>query len=422
MKNYIVSERVDLFEPNIYINFLVKITGNPTAEALVAAVRTAFAANEATVSGVVLNENGDAFYERRSESGCKVSVSTDSWNNIMSQNEKMPFAIDQGELMRVFVIEANEETHLFIMAHHLVGDGKSVTYFTRDVMTALSGKSLEFKPLQLIDEASFPVKSKLPLPYKLYVKKFNKKWKRTGCTFRWEDYYNVHKIYWKEHGSEVVFEHFSPEEINGIHAHAKAIGVSVNSFITTAFLEAERENRTIGMAVNARPAGNKSMSNQTTGISVEHTYSDKHSFDENARLIHKKVQMKLENPAKRYFILRFLSIFTPAIIDSVLLYTYGIYKNKTSQKLSKALGYTGDKTRELGITNLTRLDIPDTYGRYGLENVLFIPPVVSYAKHIIGVVTVETGMTVAYHFMSDRDKEKEIHFFRQAISNLRKYV
>lgn len=51
MKNYIYSsERLDLFEPDIYIQYLVQITGNPNSESLICAVETAFAANKATMS------------------------------------------------------------------------------------------------------------------------------------------------------------------------------------------------------------------------------------------------------------------------------------------------------------------------------------------------------------------------------------
>jgi hypothetical protein len=107
-------------------------------------------------------------------------------------------------------------------------------------------------------------------------------------------------------------------------------------------------------------------------------------------------------------------------MDSVLLCTYGLYQNKTTEKLAGVMGYTGKRTRELGITNLTKLDIPGTYGRYGLINGLFIPPVVSYARHIIGVVTMEDGMAVSYHFMSDQDRGKETEFFRSAIQNIKK--
>ena len=83
------------------------------------------------------------------------------------------------------------------------------------------------------------------------------------------------------------------------------------------------------------------------------------------------------------------------------------------------LGYKGGNTRELGITNLTRLDIPDEYGRYAIRDALFIPPVVSYAKHIIGVVTMEDGMRISYHYMSSEDDVEERSFFERAIGYIR---
>ncbi|TCL55216.1 condensation domain-containing protein [Kineothrix alysoides] len=419
MKHCIYSERTDLLEPNIYIQFLVQITGNPDLDELVSAIKTVFSANEATMSRIVYDKNGDAYYERMPESGCKVSILKGDWKNIIRENEKVTFAIDQGELMRVFVNVAEEDIFLLIMAHHLAGDGKAVTYFIEDVMTALSGGQLGYKPMQLISNKSMPEKSELPLLLKLYVYILNKKWKYTGNTFHWDDYYKIHEVYWKERSSEIVFERFSPEEINRIHAYAKKIGVSVNSYIATAFLEADRNNETIGMAVNIRMDKNKSISNQATGISVDHLFSDKITFDENAQIVHKRVLYKLRKPVMKYFILRFIPLFTPSLIDSVLLYTYGLYENRTTQKLARLMGYAGGKTRELGITNLTKLDIPNTYGIYGLKNGLFIPPVVSYAKHIIGVSTMEDGMAVSYHFMNDQDREKELEFFRRAVRNLK---
>jgi hypothetical protein len=413
---------MDLFEPNIYIQFLVQITGNPTSDALVSAIKTAFTANEATMSRIVQNKNGDAFYEQMEESGCKVSISKDDWMNIIRQNEKVTFAIEKGELMRVFVITSEDNIFLFIMAHHLVGDGKAVTYFIEDVMTVLSGESLGYKPMQLITNKSMPETSKLSLLLKIYVNSFNKKWKRTGHSFHWQDYYNIHEAYWKKYSSEIVFEYFSPKEINRIHAHAKEIGVSVNSYIATAFLEANRDNVKIGVAVNVRMDKNKSISNQVSGINVDYAFSDKKTFDENAQIIHKKVLYKLTKPVKKYFILRIIPLFTPSLIDSVLLYTYGLYHNKITQKLARIMGYAGEKKRKLGITNLTRLDISNTYGTYSLKNGLFIPPVVSYAKQIIGVLTMEDGMTISYHFMSDQDREKEFEFFQRAVRNLKMYV
>jgi len=419
MKNYIYSERVDLFEPNIYIEFLVPITGYPSTDQLIFAVKKAFAANEATMSKIVL-ENGVAFYERVPESGCKVTVTKEDWKAIIRANEKIPFSIDKGEMMRVFIRSNDEECFLFIMAHHLVGDGKSITYFIEDIMKVLSGQKLTDKPLHLITKDSFPKKSGLPLWVKIYVNFFNQKWKKAGRDFSWEDYYRIHNAYWKERSSVNIYEHFSTEMVNKIHTHAKETGVSFNSFLATAFLEANRNCHTLGMAVDARIDGNRCMSNQATGISVDMIYSDKVSFDENARRLHQNIYKKLNRPVMKYFVLQFMPLFIPTLVDSVLLHTYGLYQNKTTEKLAGVMGYTKGKTRELGITNLTKLDIPNIYGSYGIQNVQFIPPVVSYARHIVGVATMEDGMTITYHYMSDQDDEKEKEFFNRAMQTIKR--
>ena len=128
--------------------------------------------------------------------------------------------------------------------------------------------------------------------------------------------------------------------------------------------------------------------------------------------------MLFRSPVTRWFILRFLTLFTPSLLDSVLFAAHDLYGNKTSLELAEVMGYRGGKIRELGVTNLGILDIPDTYERYGLKDMLFIPPVVSYAKHIIGVVTMRDGMRISYHFMDGMDKEKEQSFFERAMEYL----
>lgn len=417
--NFIYSERADLFDPNIYITFYVKVTGNPKTDALVRAVKEAFLANEATMSKVVLGEDGPARYERMEESGCRVSVTEKDWKTIVIENEKKEFRIDEGELLRVFVISSHQEKELLIIAHHLAGDGKSISYFLEDTMRALAGEKLEFKPLNLIKDDSFPENSKLPFFYRLYAKGFNRKWNKNGCNFNWDAYKEIHKTYWTYRSSNIIYRNFSPQEVDALRKKSKRAGVSVNSYIAAAFLGANPDNGCIGMPVDIRKDHNRSMSNQASGISVDYHYSPKLSFEENAKIVHKKVHRKLDRPVMRWFILRFLPLFEPSLLDSVLFAAYDLYQNRTSLKLAKILGYKGEKTRELGITNLGILDIPHIYGDYGLKDLLFIPPVVSYAKHIIGVVTMADGMRVSYHFMSDSDKEAEQQFFEKAMGYLK---
>ena len=419
MKNLIRSERIDLFEPNIYIEFLVQITGNPEVEDVVEAVNAAYAANEVTMSRVVLTEDGAAFYEKMDVSGCLILVTENDWETVILENEKIPFQLNRGELVRVFICLADADMKLLIMAHHLAGDGKSVTYLLEDIMMALSGETLTYRKMQLITEQTFPREAKLPRYFKWYAKAFNWNWRRSGRCFSWEDYEALHASYWREYSSRILYESFSAKEVMELKARAKKAGVSVNSYIATAFLRANKEHHCIGMAVDARGDGNRSMSNQATGISADYTYLEQQSFAENTRRLQRKIYQKLERPVMKYFVLQFMALFDPTLIDSILLETYRLYENKTTRKLARVLGYQGKKTRELGITNLTKLEIPCTYGRYGITGALFVPPVVSYAKHIIGVVTMEDGMSISYHYMSCENDAEARTFFEKAIGYIK---
>ncbi|MBD5544748.1 MAG: hypothetical protein HDR01_11060 [Lachnospiraceae bacterium] len=91
VKNQILSERVNLFEPNVYIQFLVQIEGNVSPEALKNAVEKAYTVNEATMSKIVLEENGEAYYEKMRRSGCKAIIREGDFQEIIRENEKLPF-------------------------------------------------------------------------------------------------------------------------------------------------------------------------------------------------------------------------------------------------------------------------------------------------------------------------------------------
>lgn len=71
--NEIVTERPNLFEPNVYITVCVEITGKICSHKLTVAIMQAFEANEATMSKIVL-EQGVAYYEKLPASHCKIEI------------------------------------------------------------------------------------------------------------------------------------------------------------------------------------------------------------------------------------------------------------------------------------------------------------------------------------------------------------
>jgi hypothetical protein len=108
------------------------------------------------------------------------------------------------------------------------------------------------------------------------------------------------------------------------------------------------------------------------------------------------MQKKLSDDRYRFFVLQFMGRLDDTLKDSLNLEHAGYFHGKTSAKLAELLGY-GDKVRDLSITNLTRADISLKYGEYEIKEMVFIPPVVSYAKNVIGIITTGNAMYVTRH-------------------------
>lgn len=398
----ILTERNNLFEPNVYITMCVELTGKICPHQLTAAIKEAYKANEATMSRIVL-EYGTAYYEKLSVSGCKTMITDKNWIELVRENEKLPFEIDKGELVRTFIIPADTDTQIMIMAHHLVGDGKSIIYLIKDMMNALAKKTLTYKPLVLLKKNSFS-DTRLSVSAKLYAHYCKRKWK--DCFFTWQDYYNLHNKYWETTCSDIQYKTLSVSETEQIIEKAKQIGCSVNSYLVTMFLQKYQKKCEVGIPISIRESKDESMSNLTSGIRIKHRFDTKKTFAENAMQVDAKIKSKLQST--RVFVLRFLAELPMTLIDAVLLNTHDCYSNQLAKQTAKIMGYIG-KTRNLGITNLTVIDIPVLYKSYKIKNIIFVPPAVSYAHNIIGISTVNGKMTFSFHKMVRRYERPSQH-------------
>ena len=162
------------------------------------------------------------------------------------------------------------------------------------------------------------------------------------------------------------------------------------------FLQKYQKKCEVGIPVSIRESKNEAMSNLTSGISINHLYNTKKTFAENAIQVDAKIKWKLQE--KSVFALQFLAELPMTLIDAVLLNTHDCYSGRLANQTAKIMGYIG-KTRDLGITNLTKIDIPVHYGRYKIKNIIFVPPAVSYSHNIIGISTVNGKMTFSFHNM-----------------------
>ena len=412
-----LTERQDLFEPNNQMAFYMEMSYVPYEE-LKQAIEKAYLNNETTCCKIVLTKKGRAFYEKMDHSACTVEQSNKEWKEILKEQEKIPFALEKGEMIRCFIRDMGDKTGLFVYAHHVVADGKGMMCFVNDVMNALCNKTLTYKPLSLLTKEDIDKEYKLPFLVKAYVAFSNLRYKLfVNKVYGWDDYYGVNHHYWSKYESKIHHHTFTKEETEKIRMLAKKEKVSVNSFLTTAFIKHIEGKKVVGWITSLREKGNETMANLISGAWTSLQYKKHLSFGDNARNVHDRIQSAIK--LYKHFVISFLASLSPSIIDNLLLHTHGYKKNLLMSELTRVSGYKGNiMSRDIGITNLTVLDVASQFGEYIIDKMIVVAPLISYTKSVICASTFDGQLTLAYHDMIHKGKENST-FFKQVLENIK---
>ncbi len=393
----IETERADIFDINMTIVMSVSISGNPTREKLELAFEKAIRANQILNTRVEITEEGNAFYVENPKPQHAIYYSKQSVCALIREQEKKRFEIEKGEYLRVFVDDSAEVTKLHYFMHHLGGDGKSLCYFIEDFLRSLNGEELENKQIVTLTTENLPKKSGLPFWIKWYIKKCNRAWEKEKRVFAFSDLEQAHRKFWENNQTKVEFYEVSEAKLKEQLKLCRENGIGYTSLFIAELIKGEQTKQDVGLAVDGRLDKNRCMGNQATGISVQYKYDSSRDLLTNAIAINKAMGLRLHNQKLKYFILHFMAKLSPTLVDAVNLEHAKYFTSKTSHKLAQVLGY-GEKTKDWSITNLTVIDIPVEYGIYHIEELVFIPPVISYGKNVIGLVTVNDRLYVSKHY------------------------
>lgn len=384
-----------LFDPNIYIAAVMtlKRKKDVSAEEIKEAVEVAYTKNETTMSKLVL-DNGEIYFENMPKSGCKVFIDRREWVDILHENEKNTFRIDEGELVRTFIIDGKEEVRVFIMAHHIFGDGQSLVLFAQDILSCLAKEEVEYRALNNEDQEAIPSDIKYPFLKKLGIKLLNKQWAKNGKLFGWEDYYNIHKKFWANRQNYVEKIVLS-EDVQEIREKSKKMGITVNSYIVAKQLEKFQEYKIIGMPISYR-ANNRSIANKVTIIKINYKYNPAISFEENAKKIHQIIKKTNENPAKKFFIAKSLGLFGFGLLDGALMAKYTGYKNEIAESVVDIIGMSGKNKVQLGITNLGNIDLKTEYDAFEVEDFEPLAASMSTTKSVMALCTINNKINICF--------------------------
>lgn len=386
----IETERTDLFDVNILIAMRIRLEGHASFSDLSAAFSRACSLHEVLNLKVVLEPSGSAYYAPCDVCGSSFCETDLSFTELIASNEKLRFHIEDGEFIRGFW---SPDGLVFLM-HHLGGDGKSLLYFIETFTRCLAGEECDHVPFRTLGLSDLP--GRMPGSYGLLARYWNRKWSKERKVFTFSDLDEAYASFWKNRSTVVDIKSYQREELSALISESKAVGVSLTSYLITDMVKDMDGTADVGIAVDGRLDGNRSMGNQATGISVKYKYDQMRSFADNARHVDYLLKRKLSDENLRYSVLHFMGRLDPTLVDALNMARCGYYKSRFSSRVAGLMGYS-EKTKDLSITNLTRVDIPLEYGPYAISDIVFVPPIVSYGKNIIGIVTAGDTMNVVRH-------------------------
>ncbi|MHB8129651.1 MAG: condensation domain-containing protein [Mobilitalea sp.] len=417
------TERTHYYSPSINIVMVVTIGGKPSENELRSAIHKALEKHAMFNSKVYQDEKGDSFYSIIAKGINKIetrdSVGEEDWKQIIQEQERIAFDFINGELIRFFILRKNDSLQLIIVAHHLAGDALAITYLIRDIMTALDKPSRPFPklPIELFYDEKMPKDVTMYPLLSLWLKKSNRSWNKNKRVFQYEEYLSMFQALWRKRQTAVENSIISGADLKNLLEKCKENKVTINSAIVTAFLLAVKNEKEAGMAVSIRPDGYEGMGNFASGVSVKYKPNQKKTFWENASRVQAGIYKRLNNNRRKYFIIKFQNMIEPTLIDAAFFSAVTDFDNKVAAKFATVLGLNGN-TRGIGVTNLARVGIPSVYGKYSIQRIVFVAPIVLYSKRIIGVVTLADEMSITMQYVVKKDSKELRENFEEAVKLL----
>jgi|AGTN01.1.fsa_nt_gi Uncharacterized protein containing a NRPS condensation (elongation) domain len=413
MENNILinTERYLLFAPDIHVGIGAKIGVKITGGQISEAIRLSCLRHPLLTSTIRFDSENRAFYALgTSRPIVPEYIEAEDFGSIalswMNGKNRAPFDLENGPLLRILLVRSNNETCVFMLGHHILGDGLGYVNLLKDFLGFLDGKAsaVELIPPIIRSEADFPKKTGLRLILKPGLKFLNSKYEKSGKSYNLEDYRILYQKLIDSRGPAAFFSELTEEETSKIIKNCKARGVTVNEGITAAFASAREEigglSRYIGIAVDARKDLTTKpldcMGNFVSGIAVkDFRYDNNLDFWENAIVLKNLTEEILKNKRRRLAALTFLNAFGDGLKDAINFYPFEENPNKIVK--SFAPRFYPEKFKGLGVSNLGKQSFDYSFP---VSNAFFIPPLFASGDLIAGIITVNGRMSVCLRYGS----------------------
>jgi len=112
--------------------------------------------------------------------------SDDQWIKVVQESCQIPFEFDEQPAIRFILVQSPATSELIILCHHIICDGLSLAYLTRDLLEHLGDPTREVEVLPdpiPIEIDNIPDDVSVNAMVKYFINRMNKKWKEEEILF-----------------------------------------------------------------------------------------------------------------------------------------------------------------------------------------------------------------------------------------------
>lgn len=429
------TERVFYMYPGCNVAVVARIRGTISEPDLRRALEKVLRMHPFIGAKIVVDGRHDAWFSDDNVPPPPLRVvqrtSDTQWFSEMKSEQRIPFDLGKGPLIRFVLIHSPDISDLVIVCNHTICDGMALANLVRDLLELYANPGQEITVLSPPDMMDFLPKnggiSLKVLLTRLFTTYGNWKWRKSPHYFSQEDYDAIITAYWEKWDYGAVLLKLEPEETASLSARCRNEGVTIGSAITAACIAAHEDItgafagnfRVVSIPFDLRRHATPPVGDVfclcVGGSQFSFTYQSEKPFWENVSVLHAEIHKRVEKLDSAGME---VPDFDPSFIDAFACfaslkksipeaYTRTVTLSRFSRD-TKNIAFSFARNYEkitpgTIASNLGRLNIPDTYGDLRIESITFLPPVSNSMPLVLGGVSIGGRLVYSMTFAEPKE-------------------
>ncbi len=426
------AERRFFRAPNANVVMVTRIKGEIAIEDIRSAFSKLQQRHRFLQVRIELEKNGDTFFTNVKTGPVLIKsfplLSSSQWMELSLKEHAIPFDLENSPPIRLLLLQGDHRSELIILCHHIICDGSSLAYLTRDLLTCLGDPShqLEILPEPPVVSRTLPNLTDTSRDQQNPVNTLNSHWRKEEVRFDTDDYISLFKSYWENNTFHVISLEFTKDQTDKILTRCRENKAKMNSALLTCLLAAQYQVQgdteeylgKTGTAVSLRrylvPPPDEVMGFYAAGALVDFRLNPDTSFWQNVRRLHECLQKQITKEAlvEKYLATEHVA---PTILDAIQFKRFGRMVKPADRKHLKLTRFAErDDTildlqkrrarknkRGVILTNLSNITLPERFGKLEIERMLFYPGTTEVFEKAVGAVTTNGRLTIIISYIEE---------------------